>query len=202
MPISWLYILTAWIKVSSSFSFLANCLMLSMYIKWLIFFCDLVSLYTPVHFLGMWLSGIIVITNSNGDSESPWKIPLGIFTSVKLFPLAVSSNLEFTLVFSINVVISMDILHIFSRSCTVYYSALRYISYSFLLSIHVIARFFISFYCPWRYIDQYIIALIFLWFPCGILYVPLGTVLSEQQFSSLICTVIIFEFTGRHYTGL
>ena len=35
--------------------------MLSMYIKWLIFSCDLLSLYPAVHFLSMWLSGIIII---------------------------------------------------------------------------------------------------------------------------------------------
>ena len=32
-----------------------------MYIKWLIFSCDLLSLYPAVHFLRMWLSGIIVV---------------------------------------------------------------------------------------------------------------------------------------------
>ena len=43
IPMSWLYILTACIRVSSSFSFFANSLMSSMYIKWLIFSCDLPS---------------------------------------------------------------------------------------------------------------------------------------------------------------
>ena len=45
--------------------------MLSMYIKWLIFSCDLLSMYPAVHFLSMGLSGIMAIINSNGDSESP-----------------------------------------------------------------------------------------------------------------------------------
>ena len=45
IPMSWLYILTACIRVSRSFSFFANSLMLSMHIRWLIFFCDLLSLY-------------------------------------------------------------------------------------------------------------------------------------------------------------
>ena len=54
--ISWLYILTVSIRVSISFSLLTNSLMPSMYIRWLIFSCDLVSLYSPVHFLSMWLS--------------------------------------------------------------------------------------------------------------------------------------------------
>ena len=71
IPMTWLYILTESIKVYNSFSFLANSLMSSMYIRWL--FCNLLSFYPDVHFLSMWLSGIIAIINSNGDSASPWK---------------------------------------------------------------------------------------------------------------------------------
>ena len=41
----------------------------------------------PVHFLSMWLRGIIAIINCNGDRASPLKIPLWIFTSSKLFLL-------------------------------------------------------------------------------------------------------------------
>ena len=36
----------------------------------------------PKHFLSMTLRGIISLTNSNGDSTSPWKIPFWISTSV------------------------------------------------------------------------------------------------------------------------
>ena len=35
------------------------------------FFCDQLSLYQAVIFLGMWLSGIMAIIKSNGDSVSP-----------------------------------------------------------------------------------------------------------------------------------
>ena len=62
ISISWQYILTACIRVSNSFSFLAHNFMSSMNMRWLIFSCDLWSLSPPVHFLSMWLSGII--TNS------------------------------------------------------------------------------------------------------------------------------------------
>ena len=72
IPMSWLYFLTVCIRVSGSFSFFANSLMPSMYISWLIFSCDLVSLYPAVHFLSTWLSGIMAIINSNSDSASPW----------------------------------------------------------------------------------------------------------------------------------
>ena len=92
IPMSWLFILIACIRVSNSFSFLANDLMLSMSIRWSIFSCDLVSLYPPVHFLRMWLSGIITIRIISGDSPSRWKIPFWIFISTKLFPAAVNSN--------------------------------------------------------------------------------------------------------------
>ena len=43
----WLYILIVCICVSNSFSFLANSLMSSMSIRWLIFSCNLVNLYPP-----------------------------------------------------------------------------------------------------------------------------------------------------------
>ena len=53
-----------------------------------IFSCYLISLYPAVQFLSMWLSGIIGSINSNGDCESPGNIPLCIFVSAKLLPLA------------------------------------------------------------------------------------------------------------------
>ena len=68
IPMSWLYILTACMRVFSSISFFANNLMSSMYIGWLIFSCDLLSLYTSAHFLNMLFSGIMTIMNSKGDS--------------------------------------------------------------------------------------------------------------------------------------
>ena len=108
IPISSLYLLIAFIKVSNSVSFLANSLIPSIYIRWLIFSCDLWSLYPPVRFLSMCFSDIVAITKSNGDSATPWKVSLGIFTSAKLFPLAVSSTLQFSMVFSINFMTSLD----------------------------------------------------------------------------------------------
>ena len=110
IPISWLYILTVCIRVSNS-SLLENILMLSMYIRWLIF-CDLWNLYPPVHVLCKYESGMVTTTNRNGDSASPWNIPLWIFTSAKLFPSAVNSTLKFFMVFSTNFMTSPDILKI------------------------------------------------------------------------------------------
>ena len=49
--------------------------MSSTYFRWLIFSCDLWSLYFPVHFLSMWLSSIRAITSSNGYNVSPRNIP-------------------------------------------------------------------------------------------------------------------------------
>ena len=69
------------IRVFNSFSFFANSLP-SVYIRWLIFPAICKSF---VHFLSMWLSDIIVITNSNSESVSSWKIPLKIFTSATFF---------------------------------------------------------------------------------------------------------------------
>ena len=83
--------------------------------RWLIF-SAIYEACIAVHFLSMWLSGIITITNSNGDSISPWKIPLWIFTSVKLFRLAVRLILQFCVVFSIDFMNSSNILYIFRQS--------------------------------------------------------------------------------------
>ena len=47
---SWLHIPTTCIRVSNPFFFLANNLMSSIYIRWLIFSYNLLSLYTPMYF--------------------------------------------------------------------------------------------------------------------------------------------------------
>ena len=112
IPMFWLYILTAFIRVSYSFSFLANSLISSMYIRLLIFSSDLLSLYPLVHFMKMWLSGIIAIINSESDSTSPWNITLWIFASAKLYSSAVNSTLQVFTVFSIMFMTSSNILYI------------------------------------------------------------------------------------------
>ena len=88
--------------------------MSSMYIRWLIFSCNLLSLYPAVHFLSMWFSGIMVIMSSRGDSASPWKIPLQIFVSAKLFPPAVNSTLQFFMFFFFDEVYDSVCLETFS----------------------------------------------------------------------------------------
>ena len=116
---SWLYILTAFTKVSNSFSFLANSSKSFIHIRWLIFSCDSLSLYPPSYFLSMWLSGFITTTtNSNSDSASLWNIHLWIFTSAKLLLTAVNSTLQYSLVLSINFLILSDILYIL-RHCKI-----------------------------------------------------------------------------------
>ena len=136
IPMSWLYILTARMRVFSSFSFFVNNLMSSMYIRWLIFSCDLLSLYPAAHFLGMLLSGIMTIMNSKGDSGSPWKMPLWIFVSAKLLPSAVSFTLQVFMVCSMNFMTSCDIFYIL-RQCSI--QLCGSVSYA---SIQAIATFF------------------------------------------------------------
>ena len=86
-----------------------------MSIKWLIFSCDLLSLYPAEHFLSMWLSGIMAIMNSNGDRASHWIILLWIFASAKLLPRTVNSALQIFMVFSIKFMTWCDILYILSQ---------------------------------------------------------------------------------------
>ena len=105
--ILWLRVL----KFPVLFHFFANILMSSMYIRWLIFSCDLLSLYPAVLFLSMWLSGIIAIMNSSGDSASLWNIPLWTLASAKLRSPAINSTFQVFMVFSIKFMTSSDILY-------------------------------------------------------------------------------------------
>ena len=82
---------------------------MSMYIRWLTFYCDSWCLEPPVYFLSMWTSGIIAITNSN-DSVSLWKMPLCIINSAKFFLPADSYTHWFFIVSSMNFKISSDII--------------------------------------------------------------------------------------------
>ena len=149
--------------------------MSSTYIRGLIFSWDLVSLYSPVPFLNMWLSGIIAIWNRNGDNTSPRKILLRISVPAKLFPLAINSTLQFLIVSSINLMTLSDILYILRQFIILLCWT---VSYVFFQSIHAIATFFVSFCCLWDCVDQCIEDLLFLWLPYGILSVPRRTVRS------------------------
>ena len=131
-----MYILTACIRFPSSF-FFANSLTSYMYIRWLIFSCDLLSLYTAEHFLSMWSSGIMAIMNSNGESASPWKIPLCIFVSAKILPPAVNPTRQIFMVFSIKFMTSCDILYI-SSPFIIQLSETK--SYAFIIIIIIIIR--------------------------------------------------------------
>ena len=131
--ISGLYFLTACIWVSSSFSYFANSLKSSMYIRWLIFSCYLLSLYPTEHFLSMSLRGIIEIMNSIGDSASPRNIPFWVFDSAKLLHLAVSYSFQIFMVFSIKFMTSSDVLYILRHFII---QLCGTISYAFLLSIY------------------------------------------------------------------
>ena len=97
-----------------------------MYIRWLIFSYDLLSLYPAVHILSMWLSGIIA---SNGDGVSPWKISLWMFDSAKIFPPVVNSIFQVFMVFLMKFMTSSDILYILRLFII---QLFRNISYAFL----------------------------------------------------------------------
>ena len=105
--------------------------MSSMYIMWLIFYCDLLSSYPAVDFLSMWLNGIMAFTNSNSDSGSPWKIALWIFALAKLPPPVVNFTIQDFMVFLINLFFIWYFVHFE----TVYYPTLRYhIIYVFVVN--------------------------------------------------------------------
>ena len=91
-----------------------------------------------MHFLNMWFSGIIAITNSNDDSASSRKIPLRIFISAQLFPLAESCQP----VFHGDIDKLYDFVRYLVHFETVYNPACGTILYSFLRLIHAIDTFF------------------------------------------------------------
>ena len=173
IPMSWLYILTVSIRVSSSFSFFADSFMSSIYIRWLIFSCDLLSLYPAVHFLSMWFSDIMAIMNGSGDRASPWKTPLWIFVSAKLFPPAVNSTLQFFMFFFRW---SLWLCVIFCTFETVYYPALRNHIICLFASIQAIARFFVCSCFHLGCVDLCSVTLLCLWIFFGILSVRQGTI--------------------------
>ena len=86
IPMSWLYILTSCIRVLSSFSFFVN------------------SWCRPCT-LGDW--SFLRIMNSNGDSVSPWNIPLCTFPSTKILPPPVNSTLQVFMIFSISLLLRL-----------------------------------------------------------------------------------------------
>ena len=169
-----MYMLAACFRVSRLFFFIfANNLIPSMYNGWFIFSYDLLSLYPLVHFLSMGLSGIIAITKSNGDSATLWKILLWIFTSIKLFPLAISSNLQFSIVFLIDFMTSVYLFHILSQSIIYHCGS---IIYNFCCQSTLKLDFYVSFGCSWGQVDQRIVDILYLRSIFGILSVPGGTV--------------------------
>ena len=135
---SWQYILTACIRVSSSlviFLLRVWCHPCTLG-DWYFFSCGLLSLYPAVHFVSMWLNDIMAIRNSKGDRASPWKIPL-------CFSLTSSScslfHLQVFMVLSINFMSSCDILYILRQRII---QLCETISCSFLYSIQAIPIFF------------------------------------------------------------
>ena len=55
-------------------------------------FYDFVNLYPPVHFLCMYLSVIIAITNYSGESETRWKMPSPLFYLFALSSFSIQYN--------------------------------------------------------------------------------------------------------------
>ena len=152
-----------------------------------------------MHFLSIWLIGITVITNSSGDSASPWNKSLWIFISG--FPPSVSSTLQFSIVFSINFMTSSDILYILQRSII---QLCGTISYTFLVYSRRGEIFPFRFAVFWMFWSMYN--------SCPAPLVPsrhpfcsLGNspwLISKSLISSLIFAISIFHMISRHVMGL
>ena len=145
IPISSLYILTARNWVSSSFS---------------------------VHFLSIWLGGIIAITNSNSDRAFPRKIALWIFSSVKLFLPTFNLTLH-GMFYKLYAFIGY--LLYFEASCH------RILPDNIIICLCIVnpcvSEVFPSCLALlWGYVDQCKVALLYLGFTCSILSVSRGRV--------------------------
>ena len=119
----------------------------------------------------MRLSGIIAITNSNGDRASPWKI-FQIFTSIKLFPPTDCSTLQFSMVFSVNFVITGYLAHFE----TVYYPVLWNHMKCLFEVYQCHSLFFLSCFAV---LEDKLISIVALLYPsssCDIFFVPRGRV--------------------------
>ena len=79
---------TVLIKESVSLTFFPYSLKSSMKSKWLTFASLFSSWYHIPDSFNIWVNGNKVITNSNGENESPWNIPLLMGTDPNSFPSA------------------------------------------------------------------------------------------------------------------
>ena len=131
MPMSWQYILTACIRVSTSFSFLANSLMSSMYIsEWSFPAIYLVCIWLCISRVCGWVASsllqiAIVIAHLPARHLSGYSLQLS-FSLLLSIPLSIFSCLLWLRLISWQFIIQL-------------YGT---ISYAFLLSMHTIARFF------------------------------------------------------------
>ena len=165
ISISWLHILIVCIRVSNYFSFFANILMSSIYLRGLIFSCDLLNVQPPAHFLSMWLSGIIAVTNSNSESTS-YRC-LWAFTSVKNFPSAFNSPLQFFMASMMNFMTVGYLVHFLDSLLSIF--AGLYLSL-FCRQSTPWLHFSVSFWSPWGCVDQCIVDHQFNFSSCGILF--------------------------------
>ena len=165
------YILTLYShSVHKNFKFFytfAYSLMSSIYIRWLVFPCDLLSLSSAVHFLSIWLNGIMEIINSKSDRTS-WNIPLWIFTLPKPFPLPLISSFQFFMIF----LIKFDFIWYFEHFEALYYPAFSDHTICVFVVNPVDNYIFSVWSCSrWGYAALCTVTLLCLW----ILFCPSGT---------------------------
>ena len=174
--------------------------MSSTYIRRLIFSCDLWSSYLSEHFLeydcgvSSLLQRVMVIAHLPGRSLSGFSLKL-TFSSSCLF-----NSPGFHRIFDKLYNFAGYLVHfasLLSRFARPYHILFCCQSTPFL-------DFFVSFGCPWGWVDQCIVALSFLWFSLQYSFCSSGNIsqLIKELKISLICAVSIFHIVGRHIIGL
>ena len=126
-----------------------------------------------MHFLSIWLSGIMSIMKSFGDRAFPWNIPLWTFASPKLLLPAVNSPFQVFMVFSIKFMTSSGILYILKQFII---QILDFMSYAFYSNSRLQLDFSVW---SWPFLgcaDLCKVNLLCLRFLCGIISIPQETI--------------------------
>ena len=159
-----------------------------MYIRWLIFSCDLLSLYPAVDFLSMSLSGIMAIMIVH---------LLEIYLFGSLFQLSFFLPLSIPTL-QVFMVFSMKFMTYFVYFEAVYYPALRdHVICLFVVNLGY-SKIFLSGPCSHLgCVDLCRVTLMCLWILCGILSDPQGTICDLLASSkSLTLFVLLISCTS------
>ena len=135
--------------------------------------------------------------NSNGDSASPWNMPLWIVTYVKLLPYAVNSTFQVFMIFSIKFMTISDILYFFRQFII---NICGNISLAFCSQSRPLLDFSDWYWSRLWSSDLRKITLLCLWILFGMFSVPQGTIrglLASKSHPLFVMLIFSLSSVGR-----